>query len=402
MAIGRRHVCIYPTGATTTPTTSTATQRDGGATYDAVYITMTAMEAAENGDYTTGGAKDVGSAGDGTILHVEIIDPDGDSDWSGAHDVGGFEFGGWKTAKAGDGSCVEIKTFGTARSSNGLYDTDAYVIDHGSDSECVDIDNDFDVGTSYIDIEFDGVQFRHHTTAHRVVYIHSSQSAKQISFLNCYMLNETAGTNFNSELEDVTNFVLRVKNCIIQGGTDCMEVAPLNVAHIYNCTIFGGSDNGIQTTNVGVQPVNCAVFNNVGDDWKYGFDDPYPNFCASDDYTDEGTNGVDISPGATEADEWDKAFTNYSATPPDVTIKDASSVLHHDINTYQSQTNDSEVPSTDIIGTARPDGSEDCGAFQFVGAPTGWSAGDVTGVAATDISKIMGVAIADIAKVGGV
>ena len=42
------------------------------------------------------------------------------------------------------------------------------------------------------------------------------------------------------------------------------------------------------------------------------------------------------------------------------------------------------------------------GYLYDTGGGAGWSAGDVTGVAATDISKIMGVAIADIAKVGGV
>ena len=216
MALAHRYVCIYPTGATTTPDTSTASQGDSGVDYSAAYTSMSAMEAAENGDFTTD---------DGTVLHVEIIDPDGDSDWSGAHDTTYTTFDGWTTDRGGDGSYVEIKSYGTARSSNGNYDTDAYVLD--VDGRTLNIDNDHNLGTSYLDIEFDGVQFRQHTSGIENVYLHYSSSLNDIRFLNCYFKAETSSVNFFNALSDDTNLVIRLKNCILDGGTHGVKILSL-------------------------------------------------------------------------------------------------------------------------------------------------------------------------------
>lgn len=130
---------------------------------------------------------------------------------------------------------------------------------------------------------------------------------------------------------------------------------------LYNCTISGATEtDGVKWTTSTFTAKNNAVFNNTDDfDGTFTF-----NYNASDDDTGGGTNWVDISAGV-EATEWAKAFTDYSGTPPDFSIKDASSVLYQ---AGESNTNDNKVPTTDIAGTARVDGSESIGAFESVAA----------------------------------
>ncbi len=218
MALGHRYVCVYPTSATTTPTTSTASQGDPGTDYSAVYTSMAACESAENGDYTTGGAKDIGSGGDGTILHIEIIDPDGDSDWSGNKDEGHVPFDGWSLDKAGDGSYVEVKTYGTARSATGLWDTTAYIMTHDSDTAAtLHLDNDSSA-SDFLDITFDGVQLEHTTETFYVVRFRAGGYHNDLQFLNCYFYQATSDNNISVSNSTGTP-TRRFKNCIMQGGT---------------------------------------------------------------------------------------------------------------------------------------------------------------------------------------
>lgn len=389
MALVHRYVCIYPSGATSTPTTSTPSQGDSEVNYSAVYTSMLAMESSEQGDLTESGINNP----DSTLLHVEIIDPDGDSDWSGAHDTNGFLWDGWTTDRAVDGSYVEVKSYGTARSSNGLYDTDAYVLD--CNGLAMEIDNDFSAG-AYLDISFIGVQFRSHTTgAFAILACKSASREKDVRFEKCYLRSEDDASlaTLYSSLNDATNFTLRVKNCIIEGGQNGINVTALVAAYIYNCTIFSINGDGIETNGNNVYPVNCAVFNNV-DDWQETCPSGYPNYCASDD-DDIGINTIDISDGTqgdgcsptcTELEDWHGAFTNPDASPPDVTIKDTDSCLYH---AGENQTADSEVPSDDIVGETRPSGASavSIGAFEYAAGGTEYQravAGtlDMTGAAA--------------------
>ncbi|HQO61548.1 MAG TPA: choice-of-anchor Q domain-containing protein, partial [Deltaproteobacteria bacterium] len=144
---------------------------------------------------------------------------------------------------------------------------------------------------------------------------------------NCIAING-AYVGFNSSSGD--NNVLRV--------------------YIYNCTAFGCS-SGIVTNTGGTRVRNCAVFNNA-DDFNGTFESI--QYCASDDK--DGTNAVDISPGATEADDWNAAFTDYANG--DFSVKDTSSPL------YDAGTDLSAYFTTDIIGTTRS--TWDIGAFEYV------------------------------------
>ena len=73
---------------------------------------------------------------------------------------------------------------------------------------------------------------------------------------------------------------------------------------------------------------------------------------------------MDISPGGTEADDWDAAFTDYSNG--DFSVKNDSSVL------YGAGTDNpgAGLYSDDIIDTARSS-TWDIGAFEYVAAGGG-------------------------------
>ncbi len=123
--------------------------------------------------------------------------------------------------------------------------------------------------------------------------------------------------------------------------------------YIYNNTI---SDcyNGIYRYAGTLTAINNVVFNNV-DDFKGTFSTCDHN--ASDD--GDGTNAVDISPGANESDDWNDAFVDYANG--DFHIKNTNSVL------YNAGTNDpgSGLFSDDIDGDTR-DSSWDIGADEYV------------------------------------
>ncbi|MCX6796296.1 MAG: hypothetical protein NTW06_02240, partial [Candidatus Falkowbacteria bacterium] len=84
------------------------------------------------------------------------------------------------------------------------------------------------------------------------------------------------------------------------------------------------------------------------------------NYNATDDNTGAGTNWINISPnvnGATDAQDWAKAFTDYANN--DFSIKNYFSPLFDAGTTITSVT-------SDIIGTPRPKNTAyDIGAFEF-------------------------------------
>ena len=123
---------------------------------------------------------------------------------------------------------------------------------------------------------------------------------------------------------------------------------------IYSSVVTGGVGNG---TGIGmgirnrgngtINIKNSAVFNN-GDDFYTDTATTNVDYCASDD--GDGTNPVDISPGATESDDWANAFVDY--VNGDFHIRDSSSVLY-DAGT---DTTSESVPLNfilDIDGEAR-------------------------------------------------
>jgi hypothetical protein len=118
---------------------------------------------------------------------------------------------------------------------------------------------------------------------------------------------------------------------------------------IHNCTI---SNNTMGINGNSHIVTNCAVFNNSDD--FYGT--MTISYCASDD--GDGTNAVNISPGATEADDWANAFVDYANG--DFHVKNTSSVL------YNAATDLSGTFTDDIDGDTRS--QWDIGADEYVAA----------------------------------
>jgi hypothetical protein len=345
-----KKVAIYPAAANVP---------DG---YDATYTTMALFEAGEDVDIT------VGSGTDEYIL-CEITPSDGS--WNGAPDTDPTIFDGWKCDRS-NGNYVRVTTIGSARSSDGKWDTGAYIMslaDHA-----ITLDNDTSA-SDFLDIEFEGIQINISNNDEpfrtRAIAYHGD-----IRILRCYFRTST-GYSIVNDTSDGTNLKLRIKNTVaISGGAYCFyNSGAHNLMYIYNSTFEDATNDNIRSTSGTVNAVNVVSFNSPDD-----FNGITCSYCASDD--GDGTDPVDISPGGDESADWHSAMTDPDAAPPDVSIKDVNSVLYH---SGETQNNDSEIPTTDIAGVTRPAGDSrvSIGAFEWETAEEG-----ITVLASTYYNRI--------------
>lgn len=179
------------------------------------------------------------------------------------------------------------------------------------------------------------------------------------------------GGSYDGILFNDANASTRVYNCTITGFRYGCNVNQGTVG-IYNSTIYGNTQ-GIRRNFAGTVAVkNCALGNNNDDFFgSIGTID----YCASDD--GDGTNAVNLSPGATEADDWAAAWTDPSNG--DFHVKDTDSVL------YDAGVADpgSGLYDDDIRGVSRS--TWDIGAFEYGPDP-----GEDPGGAATGPRILMG------------
>jgi hypothetical protein len=179
---------------------------------------------------------------------------------------------------------------------------------------------------------------------------------------DCIIRCHTAESAYGIRFFGAGSTIGTVDNCIIYGGfargIGRYYDGSGRIVYVRNSTISGCSTSGIAARQANSMYVtNCAVFNNA-DDFEGTFPAGGITYCARDD-ADAGTGNVDISPGATEADDWAAAFTDY--TNGDFSLKSGSPLI--DAGTDLSAVMD----SVDIIGTSRPQGDYwDIGAFEFV------------------------------------
>ncbi len=368
MALVYRYVAIYPSGATNP--IGDDPYGDAGASYSQIYTSMSAMEAAENGDLTTAGI----NSPDSTELRVEIIPSDGSWGSGGAGpDTGSnVTFDGWTTDKGNgsDNSYVTIETFGTARSSDGNWDTSAYIMQTTSTgSYTMRLDND---GAGELSVDFIGVQFEHidgsTNNGYGLLAIFGSADHLEIGFFKCHFKQQDGSTDNRTRCfdswEDGNQATLRFKNCIFAYGDVSIMFMASNdqivAAYFYNCTIYG-SGNAVETNNIpNVYVKNCAIFDNT-DDWVDTL--PTTDYNACDEGAGEGTNTVDISATWNTTCFQDAGANEWQVQDALSPIYEASPI---------SQFDDAEVPDDDIVGTSRKSGEGDSvsiGAFEFDGAP---------------------------------
>lgn len=228
-------------------------------------------------------------------------------------------------------------------------------------------------------VHFEGIKFEVNVTANNTgtgLYYAAGVGTATNNVDKCtFYGNSVTGTGngYGLRVSD-SSITVNVRNCLFYDLISANTPADsgfngiyLNVSgtlNILNCTIWH-CGRGMNCTD-GTTNVKNTVIGNTPEDGGdiIGVGTINIDYCATDD-ANEGTNWVDLSPSATEADDWAAAFTDYANN--DFSIKDTDSVL------YNSGTNlSASGVTTDIIGTARPQATiYDIGAYEFVvaGAP---------------------------------
>ena len=188
------------------------------------------------------------------------------------------------------------------------------------------------------------------------------------------------------------NMSFLVSNCVVYGlytatfAHNGFYFYSTGSSRVYNCTVYGCSGYGVRLYASGTVHVkNSAVFGCGLTDISKNGGTLTVDYCASDDGI--GTNAVDISPGATEADDWAACFTDYANG--DFSLKSDSVCVG-------AGTDDpgSGLYSDDILGNARTS-PWDIGAFEYVSAAPSGITGTLAATLADSTSSSAGaVAIA--------
>jgi len=290
---------------------------------NAAYASLNAWEAAEETDLVTAGNIHVvncaGSTAD-TIATITL---------------------GWVT---GESNYIEIN----GDHSTGIYSTSYYRLEAAPVETGVLILGQAYIRINNLQIYHNGGSPANEASAIRVIDdLVTSDMRVKSSILR--------GGRYTFRIEGVCESFL-IENSIIYEGTTggCATTHSSSNLELNNVVITDYGTNGLFEYAGTITANNCAVFNGADDFNSVSTID----YCASDD--GDGTNAVDISPGATEADDWNDAFTDYANG--DFSVKNSSSVLYDAASaTY--------APADDIIGTERPQGSaDDIGAFELSSA----------------------------------
>ncbi len=305
------------------------------------YASMSSWEQAEQADLVS----------DGDIHQVNISAPSGTVDTSS----GGSVISGWTT-----GASNYIEMIGD-RTNESVWDTNIYVRRRTNGSA----HGALRIMENYVRIK--NLQFEADLSgADSVIRFHADSGAVDYRLEKCYLRSYLTPTSIDNRCLHANggdSGDTYVWNCIMDGGANAPIMAVIDgsfggALHIRS-SIFTRGNNGIWRNTGTVNAKNCIIFN-TDDDIQYTVS-PL-DYCASDD--NEGTNSIDISPGATEADDWNDAFTDYSNG--DFTIKDTSSVLYN----AGLDTSGESAPldfTDDFIGTTRPQVSSwDVGAFELL------------------------------------
>ena len=307
-------------------------EEDGGGDY----TTLAAALQAEEQNLTDNG-------GDTITFNINL-------GWDAADATAAIIDEGWTLSE----TCwLKIITTGDSRPTNGVWDT--------TDAYRLIVNNAFALNTSGAFtpwIKLDGLQIDCTGTWNRNTITSRAFYDAVMEIDDCILKKTNTGTGYIIQSFDCDPDI-KVTNTIFEGrGADIgMYTNTYSVITLKHCTISNLA-TGVYSSHASatITVENCAVFNN-GDDFAITNSTPTIDYCASDD--GDGNNPVDISPGGTEADDWDSAFTDYSNG--DFSVKDASSVLYN-------AGKDASI-TVDIIETVRPQATDyDIGAFELIAA----------------------------------
>ena len=334
------YICVYPSGYTL----SSAEQSKYGISHR--YTSLASAVSGEAQNWVTAGNKPI----------IEILEGDESNNWSGSPDTSPVSFGSaWGLSSTYP---LIIKTLGTARSQNGLWDSNAYILSVSNNNGILFTDYGT---TDRLHIHMDGLQIKVTSTIASKRCLYGDGYIGIIEFKNGYLWNNsnigTCHAMLCSCFDD--NGIFRIWNSILRSYSNntgqVIDTYNDNI-YVYNSTIFNTS-RGVNTRNNGVTVKNSALFyiddiNGVDTNDIVGTYTAV-DYCASDNVV--GTNAVDISPGSDEPTEWAKAVKDY--VNGDVTIKDISSVLYgagNDLsNEFTDLTGDTNPLNKDMIGNNR-------------------------------------------------
>jgi hypothetical protein len=211
------------------------------------------------------------------------------------------------------------------------------------------------------------------------VYASSVTSGARHHISQCYiklLSRSSTGTPVGIRIldSDVLPYFYNTTVCgfINEAGTSGygIHLQVSGTSRIFNCTLFGNYI-GLYRESGTSYATNTISANNA-DDFNGTITIDY---CASDD--GDGTNAVDISPGATEADDWAEVFTDYANG--DFSLKNftgTQKVIGMGVDDPGSG-----LYSDDILGNARSS-VWDIGAFEYVASGGGTSVTLSTGTLA--------------------
>ena len=255
-------------------------------------------------------------------------------------DTGNWDIDGYTTTSS---DYIEINFLGDSTHTNGVINATGWRT--GNKTQIFDIEQSYTVVNGLQDTDYGGTG------------VDISGASAGVVINNFILASTNLAGGANGGVRSASTGVT-LNNGIIyktweagDTGTEGIYTSGSGTIVANNMTI-SGFDEGVQRAGDTITISNSAIFNNNTD---------YDGTITADyNATDDGggTNGVDISPGGTEADDWNAAFTDYSNG--DFTVKDTSSVLY---NTGSA----TYAPATDIIGTSRPQSTDDdIGAFELI------------------------------------
>lgn len=235
--------------------------------------------------------------------------------------------------------------------SNGVWDDDKYVLD----SYTNEVSRAIEVKIPFVRIRHLQVHKSPWGSTRGVMFSTGANNGLADGVIVKGKSMSGAGYGFDSYYCKDTIF----RNCISIGSGIGIRFIAYDGDPLYaiNCTVYDAYDYGIYSdANYSAYAINCAVFNTSVDD--FGGAGLAISYCASDD--GDGTNAVALNDNA--SGEWASAFTDYANG--DFSLKSGSPLIDAGIGPAL----DSNVPTTDIVGTSRSGNTCDIGAFEFVDA----------------------------------